>query len=107
MTLKQLINEAEMNFNFENGLVVYLDKVNKTFRFATDTELKKRGLTHTIKSKDDYIKLSKQYNIDVSFNDFVKISNEAKKRNEDTNFRSALAAMQKDLLDLELKNKKK
>ena len=99
MTLKQL-NEST-NFNFEDGLIVYLDKTNKTFRFATDEETEKferRGLTHTITSKKDYQKLARKYDIDVSVKDWVEISNQAKRKNKDNDFRRALAAMQKDIM---------
>jgi hypothetical protein len=101
MTLKQLNEQA--NFNFEDGIVVYLDKQNKTFRFATDKEterFEKRGLTHTISSKDDYRKLAKKYDIDVSMKDWIEISNQAKRKNKDADFRRALAAMQKDVMTM-------
>ena len=101
MTLSELNESAKCNFN--NGLIVYLDKKNKTFRFATDKEtekLERRGLTHTIRSKDDYKKLAKKYNIDISIKDFTKISNEAKRKNKDIEFRRALAAMQQDIMKL-------
>lgn len=101
MTLKEL-NES-VKFNFEDGIIVYLDKVNKTFRFATDKEsekLERRGLTHTIKSKQDYVKLARKYDIDVNLDEFTKISNEAKRKNKDIDFRRSLAAMQKDIMKM-------
>jgi len=101
MTLKKLNESA--NFNFEDGIIVYLDKTNKTFRFATDEETEKyerRGLTHTINSKDDYKKLARKYDIDVSVKDWIQISNQAKRKNKDVEFRKALAAMQKDVMQI-------
>lgn len=105
MKLSTLNENAK--FNFEDGLVVYLDKENKTFRFATDSEsekLEKRGLTHTINSKEDYKKLAKQYDIDVSMQDWIEISNQAKKKNQNTDFRKALAAMQIDVMKMSKDN---
>lgn len=98
MTVKDL--NTSVDFNFENGLIVYLDKENKTFRFISDDNAGKRGLTHSIKNKDDYAKLSKQYKIDVSMADWIKISNMAKKQNVDENFRDVLAVMHKDVLNI-------
>jgi hypothetical protein len=39
MTVKDL--NTSVNFNYENGLIVYLDKVNKTFRFISDDNITK------------------------------------------------------------------
>lgn len=107
MKLSEL-NES-LNFNVSSkGIVVYLDKENKTFRIAQDKEteqLERRGLTHTIASKDDYRKVARKYDIDVSMEDWVKISNEAKKQNKDTEFRKALAAMQADISRMSKKRK--
>jgi len=108
MTLQEL-NEAA-KFNFNDGLTVYLDKQNKTFRFATDKETEKferRGLTHTISSKEDYKKLARKYNIDISLEDFTKLSNDAKRENDDTDFRRALAAMQQDVMKISRDKHKK
>jgi hypothetical protein len=103
MTVKDL--NTSVNFNYENGLIVYLDKVNKTFRFISDDNAVKRGLTHSIKNKDDYAKLSKQYKIDVSMADWIKISNMAKKQNDNDDFRDVLAAMHKDVLNIARENR--
>lgn len=98
MTVKDL--NTSVDFNYENGLIVYLDKENKTFRFISDDNAGKRGLTHSIKDEGDYAKLSKQYKIDVSMADWIKISNMAKKQNVDENFRDVLAVMHKDVLNI-------
>lgn len=98
MTVKDL--NTSVDFNFENGLIVYLDKENKTFRFISDDNAGKRGLTHSIKNKDDYAKLSKQYKIDASMADWIKISNTAKNQNKDDGFRDVLAVMHKDVLNI-------
>lgn len=101
MTLNDLNESAR--FNFDNGIIVYLDKENKTFRFATDKETEKferRGLTHTISSKEDYRKLAKTYDIDTNIDEWTEISNKAKRKNKDTDFRRALAAMQQDVLKM-------
>ena len=98
MTVKDL--NTNVDFNFENGLIVYLDKENKTFRFISDDNAGKRGLTHSIKNKDDYAKLSKQYKIDTSMADWIKISNTAKNQNKDDDFRDVLAVMHKDVLNI-------
>lgn len=108
MKLDELNESAK--FNFENGLVVYLDKQNKTFRFTPDKKsenLERRGLTKTIKSKDDYTKISKKYTIDSSLDDFIKVSNEAKRKNKNSDFRKALAAMQRDIMKIALDKKNK
>lgn len=98
MTVKDL--NTSVDFNYENGLIVYLDKENKTFRFISDDNAGKRGLTHSIKNKDDYAKLSKQYKIDASMVDWIKISNTAKQQNKDDDFRDVLAVMHKDVLNI-------
>lgn len=98
MTVKDL--NTSVDFNYENGLIVYLDKENKTFRFISDDNAGKRGLTHSIKNKDDYAKLSKQYKIDASMVDWIKINNMAKKQNKDDDFRDVLAVMHKDVLNI-------
>src|SRR5574344_603759 len=102
MTVKDLITSVD--FNYENGLIVYLDKGNGTgngtFRFISDDNAGKRGLTHSIKNKDDYAKLSKQYKIDISMADWIKISNTAKQQNKDDDFRDVLAVMHKDVLNI-------
>ena len=98
MTVKDL--NTSVDFNYENGLIVYLDKEHKTFRFISDDNAGKRGLTHSIKNKDDYAKLSKQYKIDVSMADWIKINNMAKKQNDNADFRAVLAAMHKDILNI-------
>ena len=98
MTVKDL--NTSVNFNYENGLIVYLDKGNGTFRFISDDNAGKRGLTHSIKNKDDYAKLSKQYKIDTSMADWIKISNTAKQQNKDDDFRDVLAVMHKDVLNI-------
>ena len=103
MTVKDL--NTSVDFNYENGLIVYLDKENKTFRFISDDNAGKRGLTHSIKNKDDYAKLSKQYKIDVSMVDWIKINNMAKKQNDNTDFRAVLAAMHKDILNIARENR--
>ena len=103
MTVKDL--NTSVDFNYENGLIVYLDKENKTFRFISDDNAGKRGLTHSIKNKDDYAKLSKQYKIDVSMVDWIKINNMAKKQNDNTDFRAVLAAMHKDILNIAKENR--
>ena len=97
MTVKDL--NTSVDFNYENGLIVYLDK-NGTFRFISDDNAGKRGLTHSIKNKDDYAKLSKQYKIDISMADWIKISNTAKQQNKDDDFRDVLAVMHKDVLNI-------
>ena len=98
MTVKDL--NTSVDFNYENGLIVYLDKEHKTFRFISDDNAGKRGLTHSIKNKDDYAKLSKQYKIDASMVDWIKINNMAKKQNDNADFRAVLAAMHKDILNI-------
>ena len=98
MTVKDL--NTSVDFNYENGLIVYLDKEHGTFRFISDDNAGKRGLTHSIKNKDDYAKLSKQYKIDVSMVDWIKINNMAKKQNTNSDFRDLLAAMHKDILKI-------
>lgn len=98
MTVKDL--NTSVDFNYENGLIVYLDKEHGTFRFISDDNAGKRGLTHSIKNKADYAKLSKQYKIDVSMVDWIKINNMAKKQNDNTDFRAVLAAMHKDILKI-------
>lgn len=102
MTVKDL--NTSVDFNYENGLIVYLDKGNGTgngtFRFISDDNAGKRGLTHSIKNKDDYAKLSKQYKIDISMADWIKISNTAKQQNKDDDFRDVLAVMHKDVLNI-------
>lgn len=98
MTVKDL--NTSVDFNYENGLIVYLDKEHKTFRFISDDNAGKRGLTHSIKNKDDYAKLSKQYKIDASMADWIKISNTAKNQNKDDDFRDVLAVMHKDVLNI-------
>lgn len=98
MTVKDL--NTSVDFNFENGLIVYLDKENKTFRFISDDNAGKRGLTHSIKDEGDYAKLSKQYKIDASMADWIKISNTAKNQNKDDDFRDVLAVMHKDVLNI-------
>ena len=103
MTVKDL--NTSVDFNFENGLIVYLDKENKTFRFISDDNAGKRGLTHSIKNKDDYAKLSKQYKIDASMVDWIKINNMAKKQNDNADFRAVLAAMHKDILNIARENR--
>lgn len=103
MTVKDL--NTSVDFNYENGLIVYLDKENKTFRFISDDNAGKRGLTHSIKNKDDYAKLSKQYKIDVSMVDWIKINNMAKKQNTNSDFRDLLAAMHKDILNIARENR--
>jgi len=100
MNLSEL-NES-INFNVsDKGIKVYLDKENNTFRIVQDKEtekIEKRGLTHTIQTKADYHKIAKKYDVDVSIQDWFKISNAAKKENKNTEFRRALAAMQKDIV---------
>ena len=103
MTVKDL--NTSVDFNFENGLIVYLDKENKTFRFISDDNAGKRGLTHSIKNKDDYAKLSKQYKIDASMVDWIKINNMAKKQNDNADFRAVLAAMHKYILNIARENR--
>ncbi len=103
MTVKDL--NTSVDFNYENGLIVYLDKEHGTFRFISDDNAGKRGLTHSIKNKDDYAKLSKQYKIDVSMVDWIKINNMAKKQNDNTDFRAVLAAMHKDILNIAKENR--
>ena len=103
MTVKDL--NTSVDFNYENGLIVYLDKGNGTFRFISDDNAGKRGLTHSIKNKDDYAKLSKQYKIDASMVDWIKINNMAKKQNDNTDFRAVLAAMHKDILNIAKENR--
>ncbi len=103
MTVKDL--NTSVDFNYENGLIVYLDKEHGTFRFISDDNAGKRGLTHSIKNKDDYAKLSKQYKIDVSMVDWIKINNMAKKQNDNTDFRAVLAAMHKDILNIARENR--
>lgn len=103
MTVKDL--NTSVDFNYENGLIVYLDKENKTFRFISDDNAGKRGLTHSIKNKDDYAKLSKQYKIDASMVDWIKINNMAKKQNDNTDFRAVLAAMHKNILNIAKENR--
>lgn len=103
MTVKDL--NTSVDFNYENGLIVYLDKENKTFRFISDDNAEKRGLTHSIKNKDDYAKLSKQYKIDASMVDWIKINNMAKKQNDNTDFRDVLAAMHKNILNIAKENR--
>lgn len=103
MTVKDL--NTSVDFNYENGLIVYLDKEHGdkergTFRFISDDNAVKRGLTHSIKNKADYAKLSKQYKIDASMADWIKINNMAKKQNTNSDFRDLLAAMHKDILDI-------
>ena len=103
MTVKDL--NTSVDFNYENGLIVYLDKGNGTFRFISDDNAGKRGLTHSIKNKDDYAKLSKQYKIDANMVDWIKINNMAKKQNDNTDFRAVLAAMHKDILNIAKENR--
>ena len=103
MTVKDL--NTSVDFNYENGLIVYLDKEHGTFRFISDDNAGKRGLTHSIKNKDDYAKLSKQYKIDASMVDWIKINNMAKKQNDNTDFRAVLAAMHKDILNIARENR--
>ena len=103
MTVKDL--NTSVDFNFENGLIVYLDKEHKTFRFISDDNAGKRGLTHSIKDEGDYAKLSKQYKIDVSMADWIKINNMAKKQNDNADFRAVLAAMHKDILNIARENR--
>ena len=98
MTVKDL--NTSVDFNYENGLIVYLDKGNGTFRFISDDNAGKRGLTHSIKNKDDYAKLSKHYKIDTSMADWIKISNMAKNQNKGDDFRDVLAVMHKDVLNI-------
>ena len=98
MTLLEL-NES-LSLNFENGIIVYLDKSNKTFRFMDPKDSKRRGLTATIKNKNDYKKLTRYYKIDSSFDEFVPLSNEFKKNNKSNEMRKVLAAMQNDILKL-------
>ena len=103
MTVKDL--NTSVDFNYENGLIVYLDKEHKTFRFISDDNAGKRGLTHSIKDEGDYAKLSKQYKIDVSMADWIKINNMAKKQNDNADFRAVLAAMHKDILNIARENR--
>ncbi len=103
MTVKDL--NTSVDFNYENGLIVYLDKEHGTFRFISDDNAGKRGLTHSIKNKDDYAKLSKQYKIDASMADWIKINNMAKEQNTNTDFRAVLAAMHKDILNIARENR--
>ena len=108
MTVKDL--NTSVDFNYENGLIVFLDKEHGdkergdkergTFRFISDDNAGKRGLTHSIKNKADYAKLSKQYKIDASMADWIKINNMAKKQNTNSDFRDLLAAMHKDILKI-------
>jgi len=105
------LNTLNETVNFtanENGILVYLDKKNNTFRILQDTsteKLEKHGLTHTIKTKEDYKKIAKQYKIDVSWKDWIKISNAAKEKNKNIEFRRALAIMQQDVVKLEKEKK--
>lgn len=103
MTVKDL--NTSVDFNYENGLIVYLDKEHKTFRFISDDNAGKRGLTHSIKDEGDYAKLSKQYKIDASMVDWIKINNMAKKQNDNADFRAVLAAMHKDILNIARENR--
>jgi len=98
MTLLEL-NES-LSLNFENGIIVYLDKSNKTFRFVDSSDSARRGLTTTIKNKNDYKKLTRQYKIDSSFDEFIPLSNDFKKNNKSSEMRKVLAAMQNDILNL-------
>lgn len=109
MKLTELNESSRFDFNFEDGIVVYLNKRDKTFEFADINQAKKKGLTFTIKSKQDYDKLTRQYDIGSSQEDFVKLSNEYKKSKRsrqkykdvtemDKDISKALSAMQKDLM---------
>lgn len=109
------LNTLNETVNFtanENGILVYLNKQddpkNNTFRIIKDDsteQLAKRGLTHTIKTLKDYEKIKPQYKIDVSWKDWIKISNEAKEKNKNIEFRRALAKMQQDVVKLEKEKK--
>lgn len=102
MELSELNEAAKFNVS-DKGILVYLDPENKTFRIVQDKETEKlarRGLTHTIQTKADYKKIARHYDVDVDIQDWFKIQNAAKKENDNTDFRKALAAMQKDIVDM-------
>jgi hypothetical protein len=101
MKLTQLNEEAKFTVS-KDGLIVYLDPQEKVLKILKDgktDQLISRGLMHTIRTKEDYKKLAAMYKIDISFEEWVEVSNEAKKQNKDSSFRTALAAMQMDILD--------
>ena len=111
MNVAELNESSKFDFNFEDGIVVYLNKRDKTFEFADTKQAKKRGLTFTIKSKKDYEKLARQYDIEVSQDDFIKFSNDYKKNTRtrkkskdvtemDKDMSRALAAMQQDIMNM-------
>lgn len=102
MHLSELNESSKFNVS-DKGILVYLDPDNNTFRIVQDEnteQLARRGLTHTIQTKADYEKIAKKYNADINVEDWFKVSNAAKKENENTDFRRALAAMQKDIINM-------
>ena len=109
MKLKELNESSTFDLNFEGGIIVYLNKRDRTFAFADTSDATQRGLTFTIKSKRDYDKLSRYYDIAVSHEDFVKLSNNYKKNKRsrqknkdvtemDKEISRALSAMHRDLM---------
>jgi|SaaInlStandDraft_4_1057021.scaffolds.fasta_scaffold102518_2 LysM repeat protein len=92
MKLTQLNESA--SFNFKEGIQIYFDKKNKTFRFATVKD-KNNTSTYTVKNNKDFEKLSKKYKVNVSMKNWIEISNQAKKNNKDRKFKKALDDMNK------------
>jgi hypothetical protein len=83
----------KLSSTFDNGIIIYLDKKTNTFSFFKDPS----KMTHTIRNLNDYNKVKKVFNLDISFEEFIPISNKLKKQYKNIEMRKVIARMQKDL----------
>ena len=115
MTLNEL-NEST-KFTNDEGVIVYLDRKEKQITLSPNEDSQKRGMVKTIKDLDDLDKVLRRYRntdnhiialisayLNADFNEYKKAQNAAKKENTDSDFRRALAAMQKDVLKMSKDN---
>lgn len=97
MKLSELNESTNFDTIANNGVVVYFDKTNKTFAIATDDEAKKiKGNLEVVKTKRDYAKIARKYDVDTTTDDWINLSKEASKI-KDRKFKNALNSMMNDI----------
>ena len=95
MKLSQLNEAAKQNL----AVAVYFDKKLKSLKVA-DSKTQKNEI-HSVKSKEEFIKLGKQFKITVTEADWLKLSSKPTaptSKAKDPRFIKALEAMEEDIL---------
>ena len=95
MKLSQLNEASKKN----TSIAVYFDKKSKSLKVADNKTPKNE--VHSVKSKEEYIKLGKQFKINVTEADWLKLSSKPTaptSKAKDPRFIKALEAMEEDIL---------